>query len=85
MIDRKLILKSKENEEESIYRLISSYKPLINKHSYLFGSKDEDLTSELIIALLKCVKKFSLDEKPYIDSFFYYSQLLDPNKRNESN
>ena len=80
MVDRKLILKCKENEEESIHRLIHSYKPLINKYSYIFGIKDEDLNSELIIALLKCVKNFSLDEKPYIDSFLYYSQSLDFSK-----
>lgn len=59
---KELVDKARTGDEESICELIRMYTPLIEKYSYLFGKKDEDLQGELLLAFIKCVKNFKLDE-----------------------
>lgn len=39
--------------DEEFLKLISDYKPLIKKYSYIFGKFDEDLEQEIILNLYK--------------------------------
>ncbi|HEX3047490.1 MAG TPA: helix-turn-helix domain-containing protein [Bacillota bacterium] len=57
---KELIFKAKAGDEEAVCELIRLYTPLIDKYSYLSGTKDEDLHSELLLAFLKCIQKFKL-------------------------
>ncbi|WP_114300076.1 helix-turn-helix domain-containing protein [Anaerobacterium chartisolvens] len=69
---RTLILQAKAGDQEAFNQLRDIFNPMIIKYSYLFGSKDEDLYSELIIAFIKCINKFEINEYFYINQFEAY-------------
>ena len=54
--------KVKENDIESIEKLISMFTPLIKKYSYINSQYDEDLNAELIYTLIKQAKKYNVNE-----------------------
>ena len=55
-----LILKSKDNDIESVFRLIIKYEKLINKFSYINGYYDEDLNQYLKDKIFSSIKKFEI-------------------------
>ena len=55
---KEILLLAKENDNYAITQISNMYNPLLIKESIIAGIFDEDLYSELSIALLRCIKKF---------------------------
>lgn len=69
----KLIEKAQNGDEEAIEKLLSSYKPLVNKIArsyFLTGGDIEDLVQEGMIGLYKAIKTF---KKEKTASFLTYA------------
>ena len=54
-----ILIAAKCGEAEALSKIIEFYFPLIAKASVLKGVYHEDLEHELIVILLKCVKRFN--------------------------
>ena len=55
-----LIFKSKDDDIESVFRLIMKYEKLIKKFSYINGYYDEDLNQYLKDKIFSSIKKFEI-------------------------
>jgi hypothetical protein len=60
------------SHENPTLNLIGLFNPLLYKYCRLGGKRDEDLYSELIIALIKCLKKFEIDKSKYDQMYEKY-------------
>ena len=69
---RKLLKNSKKGDKQAVCLLKDMFNNMIVKYSFLFGSVDEDLYSEQLIAFIKCVKRFEVNEELYIKLFRTY-------------
>lgn len=49
---------AKCGDEDSIADLIEMYKPLLVNNSMVRGKFDEDLFQELLIEMLRCIRRF---------------------------
>ena len=58
---RDLLLLAQNNEPYAILTIAEMYKPLLTKESIIDGYYDEDLFQELVITLLGCIRKFSIE------------------------
>lgn len=64
-----LVRKAKTGDNTSMVSLLEMFEQLIKKNSYLYGEVDYDLKSELQLTLIKCVKKFSINEVYFLQQF----------------
>lgn len=81
---RESLLRAKKNDAEAICSLKDVFNPMMVKYSYLFGEVDEDLYSELVVAFIKCIKKFETNEKLYIQLFNTYVSKFTRQSKHES-
>jgi hypothetical protein len=65
-----LIKKAQRGDQQSLCELIEIFSPMIERHSYLYGKKDEDLHGELLLAFIKCIRKFELNETAFLQEFY---------------
>jgi DNA-directed RNA polymerase specialized sigma24 family protein len=66
---RELYKLAREDNDEAIEELISRFKPLIYKNSYISGELDLDCVQELTIKLYKCIKKFEFKSKEEVKEY----------------
>ena len=55
-----LIVKAQAGDNEAMTDILELYMPLINKHSFVNGRLDEDLRQNILLEIVKSVKKFVL-------------------------
>lgn len=55
---RELLAYAKEDQVQSLEKLLVMYRPLLMKESIVNGKFDEDLFQELCIIFLRCIHKF---------------------------
>lgn len=66
-----LEIQSSINEKDIIF-LFERYDQLLRRHSWTLNGFDYDLYSECKITFLKCLKKFSFDEKSFKELYDSY-------------
>lgn len=55
-----ILQQAKEGNPQAILEIVEMYKPLLIRNAIVEASFDEDLYQELVQALLKCIKNFSI-------------------------
>jgi hypothetical protein len=80
---RKLIKNSKKGDKQTVCLIKDMFNNMIVKYSFLFGAVDEDLYSEQVIAFMKCVKRFEINEELYIKLFQTYDLNFSSENSNE--
>ena len=55
-----LIVKAQAGDNEAMTDILELYMPLINKHSFVNGRLDEDLRQNILLEIVKSIKKFVL-------------------------
>lgn len=55
-----LIVKAQAGDNEAMTDILELYMPLINKHSFINGRLDEDLRQNILLEIVKSIKKFVL-------------------------
>ena len=55
-----LIVKAQAGDNEAMTDILELYMPLINKHSFVNGKLDEDLRQNILLEIVKSIKKFVL-------------------------
>lgn len=55
-----ILQQAKEGNLQAVMEIVEMYKPLLIRNAIVEGTFDEDLYQELLQALLKCIKKFSI-------------------------
>ena len=53
-----LIVKAQAGDNEAMTDILELYMPLINKHSFVNGKLDEDLRQNILLEIVKSIKKF---------------------------
>lgn len=66
---KKLILRAKEGDKDAVCELMEIFENMINRYSYVSGTFDEDLHSELTVSMIKCIKKFKVDESAFFKCY----------------
>lgn len=56
-------------DKECIIIIMQAYEQLLKKYSYIYGVKDEDLESELLLALVKGMKIFRVKDEVFLTSY----------------
>lgn len=55
-----ILQQAKEGNPQAVMEIVEMYKPLLIRNAIVEASFDEDLYQELVQALLKCIKNFSI-------------------------
>ena len=55
-----LIVKAQAGDNKAMTDILELYMPLINKHSFVNGRLDEDLRQNILLEIVKSIKKFVL-------------------------
>jgi DNA-directed RNA polymerase specialized sigma subunit len=76
-----LVRKAQSGNEEATVKLVSTFKPKVKKEIRIISSffNREDLEQELIIQIIKAVRRFDIDSTPNFDEFL---KSLKKNKNN---
>lgn len=53
-----ILFRAKMEDQEAILQILEMYRPLLIKHSLVYGVFDEDLYQELVIETLKCIRYY---------------------------
>ena len=56
---RELLVRAPAGDNEAMTDILEMYMPLINKHSFVNGKLDEDLRQNILLQIVKSIKKFS--------------------------
>lgn len=52
------IIKAQAGDNKAMTDILELYMPLINKHSFVNGKLDEDLRQNILLEIVKSIKKF---------------------------
>lgn len=55
-----LLCNAKAGEVDAVEEIIAMYMPLINKHSRINGTIDEDLKQTILLKIISSLKKFKM-------------------------
>ena len=56
---REILVRAQAGDNEAMTDILEMYIPLINKHSFVNGKLDEDLRQNILLQIVKSIKKFS--------------------------
>ncbi|MBQ8742005.1 MAG: helix-turn-helix domain-containing protein [Clostridia bacterium] len=56
---REILVRAQAGDNEAMTDILEMYMPLINKHSFVNGKLDEDLRQNILLQIVKSIKKFS--------------------------
>ena len=56
---REILVRAQAGDNEAMTDILEMYMPLINKHSFVNGKLDEDLRQNIVLQIVKSIKKFS--------------------------
>ena len=56
---REILVRAQAGDNEAMTDILEMYMPLINKHSFVNGTLDEDLRQNILLQIVKSIKKFS--------------------------
>ena len=56
---RDILVRAQAGDNEAMTDILEIYMPLINKHSFVNGKLDEDLRQNILLQIVKSIKKFS--------------------------
>ena len=56
---RDILVRAQAGDNEAMTDILEMYIPLINKHSFVNGKLDEDLRQNILLQIVKSIKKFS--------------------------
>jgi len=56
---RDILVRAQAGDNEAMTDILEMYMPLINKHSFVNGKLDEDLRQNILLQIVKSIKKFS--------------------------
>ena len=56
---REILVRAQAGDNEAMTDILEMYMPLINKHSFVNGKLDEDLRQNVLLQIVKSIKKFS--------------------------
>lgn len=56
---REILVRAQTGDNEAMTDILELYMPLINKHSFVNGKLDEDLRQNILLQIVKSIKKFS--------------------------
>ena len=56
---KEILIKAQSGDSDAMTTLLEMYMPLINKHSYIDGQLDEDLRQNIILEIVKSIKKIT--------------------------
>ena len=57
---RELLIRAQTGDNEAMTDILEQYIPLINKYSFINGKLDEDLRQNILLEIVKSIKKFVL-------------------------
>lgn len=55
---REILVRAQTGDNEAMTDILELYMPLINKHSFVNGKLDEDLRQNILLQIVKSIKKF---------------------------
>ena len=55
---REILVRAQTGDNEAMTDILELYMPLINKHSFVNGKLDEDLRQNILLEIVKSIKKF---------------------------
>ena len=55
---REIVVRAQAGDNEAMTDILEMYMPLINKHSFVNGQLDEDLRQNILLQIVKSIKKF---------------------------
>ena len=55
-----LLIRAQTGDNEAMTDILEQYMPLINKYSFINGNLDEDLRQNILLEIVKSIKKFVL-------------------------
>lgn len=55
---RELLIRAQTGDNEAMTDILEQYMPLINKYSFINGKLDEDLRQNILLEIVKSIKKF---------------------------
>ena len=55
---REILVRAQAGDNEAMTDILEMYIPLINKHSFVNGKLDEDLRQNILLQIVKSIKKF---------------------------
>ena len=56
---REILVRAQASDNEAMTDILEMYMPLINKHSFVNGTLDEDLRQNILLQIVKSIKKFN--------------------------
>ena len=56
---REILVRAQAGDNEAMTDILEMYMPLINKHSFVNGKLDEDLRQNILLQIVKSIKKSS--------------------------
>ena len=56
---REILVRAQAGDNEAMTDILELYMPLINKHSFVNGKLDEDLRQNILLQIVKSIKKFN--------------------------
>lgn len=56
---REILVRAQAGDNEAMTDILEMYMPLINKHSFVNGKLDEDLRQNILLQIVKSIKKFN--------------------------
>ena len=56
---REILVRAQAGDNEAMTDILEMYMPLINKHSFVKGKLDEDLRQNILLQIVKSIKKFN--------------------------
>ena len=56
---REILVRAQAGDNEAMTDILEMYMPLINKHSFVNEKLDEDLRQNILLQIVKSIKKFS--------------------------
>ena len=57
---KELLLRAQADDQQAKEKLLSLYQPLLMKEAVINGVFDEDVSQEMCITLLTCIKRFKV-------------------------
>lgn len=57
---RELLIRAQTGDNGAMTDILEQYMPLINKYSFINGKLDEDLRQNILLEIVKSIKKFVL-------------------------
>ena len=55
---REILVRAQTGDNEAMTDILELYMPLINKHSFVNGKLDDDLRQNILLQIVKSIKKF---------------------------